>query len=101
MGCRAVIEIKLVGWVAGTVRVETHRGDTQNTHKSILYADSWLWLLWLMTEWSISARQVQMRMHGGSASALCVRVCKFTQSRCGMGGGFNMKQCANVETKVQ
>lgn len=31
MGCRDVIEIKLVGWVAGTGRVETHWGDTQNT----------------------------------------------------------------------
>lgn len=31
MGCRDVIEIKLVGWMAGTGRVETHRGDTLNT----------------------------------------------------------------------
>ncbi len=40
MGCRDVIEIKLVGWVAGTGRVETHWGDTQNTqgHRQ------WRWL---------------------------------------------------------
>lgn len=39
MGCWDVIEIKLVGWVAGTGRVETQLRGIHKTHKGVVGGD--------------------------------------------------------------
>ena len=70
MGCLAVTEIKLVGWVAGTVRVETRRGAPQSTQGLLLWE-------WVTGHKKLNTRQVKKCARAGIVT---VCVCRSTHN---------------------